>query len=174
MLVRGLLYFFILASSPVITQHALAAIIDEGDELYLQTSLYTAHFKPSEDHNNHQRLLNAELVKASGWIFGLALFHNSFDQPSQYLYAGYHWTLPRTRELAYFKLTGGLLHGYKGEHEDAVPFNDLGVSPAILPSLGVKYKRLQSELTLFGTAGIMWSVGVNFPLGRQAPSRSSP
>ena len=174
MYLRSLLCPVVLALPMVLTQHALAAFLKEGDELYLQTSLYTVHFDPAEDHNNHQRLLNAELVKASGWIIGLALFQNSFGQPSQYLYGGYHWTLPRTRELSYFKLTGGLLHGYKGEHQDAVPFNEYGVSPAILPSLGVKYKRFQSELTLFGTSGVMWSVGVNFPLGRPESARQSP
>lgn len=141
-------------------------VFEEGDYFLVQTSLYSAHFNPSEDHNNNQRLINVEFNKASGWNFGLGLFHNSFDQPSQYLYVGHNWTIPKTRELAYFKLTGGLLHGYKGEHQDAIPFNNYGVAPAILPSIGVKYKRFQSELMLFGTAGMMISVGVNFPIRR--------
>lgn len=169
---RSLLCSFIAAISLIVTQPARAGFLQQGDELYLQTSLYTAHFNPADDHNNNQRLINAELVKATGWILGLALFQNSFNQPSEYLYAGYHWTLPRTRNLSYFKLTAGLLHGYKDEHQDAIPFNEWGVAPAILPSLGVKYKRFQSELTLFGLSGVMWSVGVNFPLGRHQPSRS--
>jgi hypothetical protein len=152
----------VLAMSPLWSR---AGVFDEGDAIYLQTSLYTIHFNPSEDHTNNQRLLNVELDKASSWIFGFAYFSNSFDQPSQYLYAGYNWTLPKTRELAYFKISGGLLHGYKGEHQDAVPYNSTGISPAILPAVGVKYQRFQSELTLFGTAGMMLSVGVNFPIG---------
>lgn len=142
-----------------------AGVFEKGDAIFLQTSLWTVHFRPSEDHINNQRLLNAELDKASGWVFGFAYFHNSFNQASQYLYAGHSWTIPKTREWAYFKLTGGLLHGYKGEHQDAIPFNNSGIAPAILPSIGVKYKRFQSELMLFGTAGMMLSLGFNFPIG---------
>ncbi len=153
---------FALALAPL---ESRAGVFNEGDAIFLQTSLWTMHFSPSDDHTNNQRLINVELDKASGWIFGFAYFANSFDQPSQYLYAGYSWTLPKTRELAYFKLSGGLLHGYKGEHKDAIPYNSAGIAPAILPSFGVKYKRFQSEVTLFGTAGMMLSIGVNFPIG---------
>ena len=166
MLLRRILLTHLSILTLSISNPSAAGFIGEGDSLYLQTSLFSIHFKPADDHNNNQHLINLEYTKASGWLFGLALFSNSFGQSSQFLYGGYNWTLPKTRELAYFKLTGGLLHGYTGEHEDAVPFNDLGISPAILPSLGVKYKRFQSELVLFGTAGMMLTVGVNFPLGR--------
>lgn len=152
----------ILALAPL---GARAGIFDEGDAIFVQTSLWTMHFNPSEDHTNNQRMIGVELNKVSGWIFGLAIFRNSFDQPSEYLYAGYQWTLPKTRQLAYFKLSGGLLHGYTGEHQDAIPFNSTGIAPAILPTFGVKYKRFQSELILFGTAGMMLTVGVNFPRG---------
>jgi hypothetical protein len=154
--------FLILALAPF---GARAGIFDEGDAILVQTSLWTVHFSPNEDHSNNQRLIGVELDKASGWVFGLGLFRNSFDQPSQYLFAGHQWTLPKTRQLAYFKLTGGLLHGYKGEHKDALPFNSSGTAPAILPSFGVKYKRFQSELMLFGTAGMMLTVGMTFPRG---------
>lgn len=152
----------VLAIAPLASH---AGVFDEGDIVLLQTSLWTMHYRPDDDHTNNQRLLDVELNKASGWIFGFAYFRNSFDQPSQYLFAGKRWTLPKTRELAYFKLTGGLLHGYKGEHQDAIPFNNLGVAPAILPSFGVQYKRFNSEIMLFGTAGLMLTVGVNFPIG---------
>jgi hypothetical protein len=152
----------ILAMAPLWSR---AGVIDEGDAIYLQTSLWSVHFRPAEDHSNNQRLIGVELNKASGWVFGFGSFRNSFDQPSQYLYVGGNWTIPKTRELAYFKLTGGLLHGYKGEHQGAIPFNNSGIAPAILPSFGVKYKRFQSELIVFGTAGMMLTAGVNFPIG---------
>jgi hypothetical protein len=160
---RNTLLLLILSLAPLT---AFAEIFADGDSIQVQTSLYTEHFDPDEDHVNNQKLLAVELDKASGWLFGLAAFDNSFGQPSQYLYAGYNWTIPKTRELLYFKLTGGLLHGYKGEHEDAIPFNNYGVAPAILPSLGIKYKWVSSELMIFGTAGMMVSIGLNFPLGK--------
>lgn len=144
---------------------AAAKVFDQGDDILLQTSLWTTHYRPDEDHTNNQRLLSVELQKHNQWAFGLALFRNSFNQPSEYLFVGYRWMLPKTRELAYFKLTGGILHGYTGEHDESVPFNYGGFSPAILPHFGVKYKRFQSELVFFGTAGVMLSVGVNFPIG---------
>ena len=142
-----------------------ADIFEKGDSILVQTSLYTLHFDPDEDHTNNQRLLAVELDKASRWVFGFAAFRNSFDQPSQYLYAGYSWVIPKTRDMTYFKITGGLLHGYKGEHQDAIPFNSSGIAPAILPSFGFKYRWFSSELMIFGTAGMMLSAGVNFPIG---------
>ena len=165
MTMRGFLLSFLALSLGFLAPCSSAKVFDAGDSIYVQTSLWTVHFNPDEDHSNNQRLINVELEKANHWVFGFALFQNSFDQPSQYVYGGYLWTLPKTRELAYFKLTGGILHGYTGEHEDAVPYNYRGFSPGILPSLWVKYKRIQSEIVLFGTAGLMWTLGVNFPLG---------
>jgi hypothetical protein len=159
---RKTLIFAILALYP---GFLWADVFEKGDSVLVQTSLYTVHFDPDEDHTNNQRLLAVELDKASGWVFGFAFFQNSFDQPSQYLFGGYSWTLPKTRDMAYFKLTGGLLHGYKGEHQDAIPFNSSGIAPAILPSFGIKYKWVSSELMIFGTAGLMFSLGVNFPIG---------
>lgn len=159
---RKTLIFAILAVYPGLLW---ADVFEKGDSILVQTSLYTLHFDPDEDHTNNQRLLAVELDKASGWVFGFAFFQNSFDQPSQYLFGGYSWTLPKTRDMAYFKLTGGLLHGYKGEHQDAIPFNSSGIAPAILPSFGIKYKWVSSELMIFGTAGLMLSLGLNFPIG---------
>ena len=53
-------------------------------------------------------------------------------------------------ELWYFKLTGGLLHGYKEPYDDKIPLNDLGVAPAILPTLGFQYKFFVAEANLAG------------------------
>ena len=138
--------------------------LEEGDEFYFQTSLYTVHFDPQDDHNNKQNLINLELQKASRWLGGFAVFKNSFGQTSQFAYAGYNWIIPYTHEFMYFKLVGGLMHGYDGEYKDKIPLNEAGIAPAILPSVGVRYKRVQSEIAFFGAAGAMWTVGVNFPV----------
>lgn len=142
-----------------------AQIINNGDSVYFQTSLYSAHFNPVPEHNNKQGLVGVELIKPSNWLAGLALFSNSFDQPSQFLYVGRIWDIPNTDKQAYFKLAGGLLHGYKDEYAHKVPLNDYGIAPAILPTVGIKYGRLQSELVLFGTAGIAINVGFDSPFG---------
>ena len=130
-------------------------------EWRFRTSLYTKHWDPDPEHVNNSKLLNLELEEKSGWIYGFAHFDNSFGQPSQYLYAGRSWQLFSTN-WAYFKLTGGLLHGYKEPYEDKIPLNGLGVAPAIIPTFGVKYKRVHTELQILGAAAITVTAGFSF------------
>jgi len=154
----------LLATLSLATSNASADWLEEGDQFYFQTSLYTVHYDPQDDHNNKQNLINLELQKASQWLGGLALFKNSFGQSSQFAYLGYNWTIPYTREFMYFKFVGGLMHGYDGQYKDKIPLNQAGIAPAVIPSIGVRYKRVQSEIALFGGAGAMWTIGVNFPV----------
>lgn len=137
------------------------AVAMDIKEWRFQTSLYTKHWDPDPEHVNNQKLLNLEFETTTKWIYGFAWFDNSFGQPSQYLYAGYSWKLFRT-DWAYFKLTGGFLHGYKDEYEDKIPLNQLGIAPAIIPTLGVRYKRVFSEIQIAGTAAVTITAGFNF------------
>lgn len=130
-------------------------------EWRVQTSLYTKHWDPDPDHVNNQKLLNLEFETTTKWIYGFAWFDNSFGQPSQYLYAGYSWRLFR-KDWAYFKLTGGLLHGYKEPYEDKIPLNQLGVAPAIIPTIGFRYKRVFTEFQIAGTAALTITAGFSF------------
>lgn len=138
------------------------------DRFYVQTSVYTLHYNPTPEHVNQQNLLNLEwrfnsFAAGGQWLAGLALFANSFGQSSQYLYGG--WLVRPFDELQplYFKITAGALHGYKGEYQNKIPFNSSGVAPAILPSVGYCYKRVCSELVLFGNSGLMVTLGVTLP-----------
>lgn len=126
-----------------------------------QTSLYTRHWDPDPDHVNNSKLINFEFEATNKWLYGFAWFDNSFGQPSQYLYAGYYWDMFNT-DWAYVKVTGGLLHGYKDENKDKIPFNGLGVAPAIVPALGVRYKRVFSELQILGNSAITVTAGFTF------------
>ena len=146
------------------TTNASAEWLEEGDQFYFQTSLYTVHYSPKDEHNNKQNLINLELQKASQWLAGLALFKNSFGQSSQFGYLGYNWTIPYTQDFMYFKFVGGLMHGYDGQYKDKIPLNQAGIAPAVIPSIGLRYKRIQSEIALFGAAGAMWTIGFNFPI----------
>ena len=130
-------------------------------EWRFRTSLYTKHWDPDPEHVNNSKLLNIELEAKSGWIYGFAHFDNSFGQPSQYLYAGRSWPMFK-KDWAYFKLTGGLLHGYKEPYEDKIPLNGLGVAPAIIPTFGLKYKRVHTELQILGAAAITVTAGFSF------------
>jgi hypothetical protein len=128
----------------------------------LQTSLYTSHFSPDPQHVNQQNLINLEYWRSDRWLGGVAFFRNSFGQPSQYVYVGKTWRPFGSLPDVHLKLTGGLLHGYKDQFRDKIPFNSAGVAPAILPSIGYSTKRFNTELVLFGTAGLMWTGGVFF------------
>ena len=140
------------------------------DRIYLQTSLATVHFSPNPDHDNTQRLMNLEWrfqdrPKYGQWLAGFSAFDNSFGQNSQYLYGGWlarPFDGPGWQPM-YFKITAGVLHGYKGEYQNKIPFNSSGYAPAVVPSIGYCINRFCSELVLFGTAGAMLTLGVTLP-----------
>lgn len=64
--------------------------------------------------------------------------------------------------MLHAKLTGGLLHGYKDQYRDKIPFNSSGVAPAIVPAIGLSGKHLSSEVNFFGFAGLMVTMGALF------------
>lgn len=126
----------------------------------LQTSVFTSHYDPEPDHNNRQKLIGLEYTRDNDWLLGGAKFQNSFSQKSAYVYTGRRFDLGTGPLFA--KLTGGLLHGYRGEYEDKIPFNRFGIAPAVIPSLGLKSQVLSSELVFLGAAAIMVNVGIQF------------
>ena len=131
------------------------------DSWSVQISLYTHHFDPSPEHVNQQDLLGLEAHFANRWLAGGAAFKNSFGQSSQYVYFGRTWPIWGS-EHWYAKLTGGLLHGYKEPYENKIPFNGLGISPAVVPSLGFRYKLFVTEAHLGGVAVFTITAGVRF------------
>lgn len=125
---------------------------------YIQTSAYTKHFKPKSKHNNHQELIGLERHTASSYVLGGATFLNSYDQRSYYGYIGKRFDFSDTP--FYGKLTGGLIYGYKGQYRDKIPFNRFEIAPAVIPSLGVEYRRVSAEVLLLGAAATMINIGV--------------
>lgn len=90
----------------------------------VQTSVYTRHFSPDPEHNNRQNLIGLERNEASGLVYGAATFRNSFAQRSVYGYVGKRFD--SSRYPVYLKVTGGLLHGYRGEYRDKIPLIAMG------------------------------------------------
>ena len=127
---------------------------------YAQTSVYTKHYSPDPEHNNHQDLIGIERNQASGWVFGGATFRNSFSQRSNYAYAGKRFE--SANYPVYLKLTGGLLQGYRGDYKDKIPLNHFGVAPVIIPSVGTHYGPLGAELVFLGANAAMVTTGVRF------------
>ncbi len=128
----------------------------------VQTSAYTTHFHDNDTHNNHQHLLNLEYQRADQWLIGGSTFDNSFGQPSQYAYIGRLFRPLDATPLLHFKLTGGLIHGYKGQYKDKIPLNSQGVAPVIIPAIGLSGKHLSGEVNFFGVAGLMVTMGILF------------
>lgn len=132
------------------------------NNLFIATSIATRHFDPDPIHNNTQHLLNLEWNYEKDYVVGGATFRNSYRQPTQLIYWGKKFRpLDSTPDL-YVKVVAGLIHGYKGEYQDNIPFNKYGTAPAILPAVGYCYKHVCSEVIVFGTAGAMWTAGVRF------------
>lgn len=136
----------------------------ELDHVVVQTSLYTTHFRPDPEHNNDQNLISIELHNPERWLAGAAWFKNSYNQPTWYVFVGREFPLWQPHEHIEFraKLTVGLLHGYDGEHRDDIPFNSHGTAPVILPSLGARVGFVETDVIIFGTAGLMVTSGLRF------------
>ncbi len=136
------------------------------DKIYVYRSFYTKHFDPEPYHVNEQDMFGLEMRATNQWMYGFVTFDNSFGQPSEYLYTGYKWNIGDTSlfkpSYKYFKLTGGLMHGYKGEYADKIPFNGLGVAPAVIPTLGYQYKNYVSEVSLGGLSVFTVTLGYAF------------
>src|SRR5690606_31693964 len=126
----------------------------------IQASVFTTHYDDDPEHDNRQRLLGLEYSGLDEWLLGGVTFRNSFSQRSAYVYTGRKFE--HAHSPLFFKVTGGLLHGYRGEYQDKIPFNQLGVAPAIIPSVGVERGRLSSELVVLGAAALMVNLGVSF------------
>jgi hypothetical protein len=131
------------------------------DEWHVQISLYTKHWDPEPDHDNSQSLFGVEAVFHNGWIAGGAVFDNSFGQTSQYVFMGRSWQMFHSKYW-YFKLTAGLLHGYKEPYKDKIPLNDLGIAPAMVPIIGFRYKRVFVETNILGNAAVTITAGFAF------------
>ncbi|WP_227367372.1 hypothetical protein [Halomonas sp. M20] len=134
------------------------------DHGLVQTSLWTEHFGGSSEYVEQQSLVGIELHNPQRWFAGTAWFKNSFDQPTWYFYGGREiplWQLSHGISVR-AKLTAGLLRGYDGDKRDNIPLNHLGIAPAILPTIGLRWKRLEGDLIVFGTAGMMFTGGLRF------------
>ena len=132
----------------------------DRDFWYAQTSVYTRHFSPDPEHNNNQDLIGLERNEASGFVYGGATFRNSFSQRSYYVYAGKRFDI--VDSPFYVKVTAGALQGYRGKYRDKIPLNRYGVAPAIIPSVGVHFGPVTSELVLLGFNAAMLTAGVRF------------
>lgn len=132
----------------------------ETDGIYLWGGTYT-HFSHNDNYQGSSLLIGIEVVKPNDHVYGLALFDNSFDQFSQYIFYGKVFRFKDTH--FHGKLTAGLVHGYKGEHRDNLYFNEqLGVAPVIVPGIGYQKNHWSIDLYLLATEGLLLGIGYQF------------
>ncbi len=143
---------------------ARAQWLAEGDQFRITYGPLAYHFSNSSEHVPYNHLLGFELV-TTRWTFwkadrstaGFAAFDNSFGQFSQYVWFGQEWDWRRFAGGDVFvSVTAGLLHGYKDEHRDKIPFNSAGIAPVIIPSLGIRWGRFSLQATVLGTNGFLF------------------
>lgn len=143
----------------VLTVTVQTSFAETNDKSFwsFQTSVYTKHFNPKREHNNHQELIGIDYNRPSGWFYGGATFRNSFRQRSVYAYAGKRFDLENTP--FYARISGGLIYGYHGKYKNKIPLNGLGVAPAIIPAVGIQIKSVNAEILLLGFNAMMVNVG---------------
>ncbi len=155
--------FVILAhlSSHANAEPGFLADLARDKVLTVQFSPLTYHFSQDEGHKRVV-MVGVEREHANAKLDGVALFTNSFGQPTVYVYpwGGIYRDLGGVNHLS-FKWTAGLLYGYKEPYADKVPLNFKGFSPAIIPSLAYEFKPGWSgQLNFLGTAGLMFQLNM--------------
>ena len=123
---------------------------------------YAYHWNYSPEHR--PVFLSAiDRHMAGNRFCGLALFRNSFGQPSAYMYVGKQWNQLLGNPQLFAKVSAGFIYGYKGKYQHKIPFNDYGIAPAIIPSVGYAFNREDSvQVMVLGTAGLLFSYGHRF------------
>lgn len=64
----------------------------------------------------HRCLEGIEHHRTDNWFGGLSLFNNSYGQFAQYLYLGKKFHPWESHPEVRIKLSAGVVHGYRGEH----------------------------------------------------------
>ncbi|SFJ90349.1 hypothetical protein [Methylophaga sulfidovorans] len=130
------------------------------DHYYLQGGTYM-HYTDSDDYTGTKIFTSLEGVKSNDWLYGLALFDNSFGQFSQYIYTGKSWNYHGKFEGFHTKLTAGFIHGYRGDYKDKIPLNHFGIGPAIIPGIGYDNGKFGADVIMLGGAGLLFTVGTH-------------
>ncbi len=143
----------------IATGSVRAGLFEPGDVLMLQAAPGVIHFNADPEHTKYSWLAGLEWQSPSRWLAGASYFNNSFNQKCEYFYFGKSWPLEFISSNVYFKLTGGLLLGYKEPYEDKIPFNHNGIAPGAVPGIGYKYGDFNAQINLLGGAGLMVTFG---------------
>ncbi len=130
--------------------------------IFLQVGTYAHYTKDKDGDREGPPIVAAiEWLKPNRWYYGLSLFNNSFGQFSQFAYVGKEFPLPRFHPLLRARVAGGIVHGYKDEHEGKLPLNVGAFAPGIVPSLGFKKNGYAFDVVFLSNAAIMLMMGLD-------------
>lgn len=117
-------------------------------------------FEPDEQKHAYVWLIQAEKELDERHIAGFAYFKNSFGQPSQYAYYGWRFRPFDSVPGLFFKITGGVIHGYKFPYNKKIPFNNKhGWGLTAIPAVGYDFnKNWGGQINVLGNAGVMFQL----------------
>jgi hypothetical protein len=119
-----------------------------------------AHWNKNEESNGPPVLASLEYYRPNRWFYGIALFNNSFDQFSQFLFFGRQWSPFKGRPHVNPKLAFGVIQGYSGEHYDTLPIRWGGSwGLGMIPSIEYKKGKVGYEVSVLGVGGLLFSIG---------------
>jgi hypothetical protein len=156
-----------LAFGPLLHATPLQALeaeapFSEPSHWRLAAAPYTAHFRPSDEHE-YVWAVGVERVRADEWLVGGSFFSNSFGQDSGYVYVGRTYPGLLERPQLYWQWTAGLMYGYRGQYQDKVPFNDNGFSPGAVVAIGWRFnEQSAAQLNLLGNSALMLQLSHDF------------
>lgn len=132
-------------------------------------SPYTYHFSEAKQEHSYEPenakhsyvwLLNAEKRLDERHVAGFAVFSNSFGQPSQFAYYGWRFQPFDSTPQLYFKITGGLIHGYKYPYHKKIPLNtSSGWGLTAIPAVGWNFTpEWGAQVNLLGNSAVMFQL----------------
>lgn len=136
-----------------------AGIFSKGDLIQINFGPYLYHYSSDSERNSYPWFTSLEWESLSRWELGGAVFSNSYNQPSGYLYGGKRFIHGSPDEHLFLKITVGALIGYVPPHEDAIPVNKDGVGLGVIPAVGYKFKRTTTQIVILSTSGLMLTIG---------------
>ena len=129
---------------------------------YVQGGVYV-HYRDDEDYEGPPLFVGVEYVQSPKWRYGASMFQNSFGQFTQYAYVARLFRPLRDHPEFHFKLTGGVVQGYRGEHHDTLPIrwgDSWGVG--VIPTLGYRKDRLGFDIAFLKASAALFLVGYHF------------
>lgn len=136
-------------------------------DMSITLGLMTRHVKPSDDTNEDSDFLALSYKK-----FSMARFINSYHDETWFGGLNYRTSQLHLFEGSDFFLQGNLYPGLVYGYKDHLP-NLYNVTPVLIPTLGLGYKRVSLELLYFPSpAGGVFSAALRFDLGWRETSKS--